>query len=114
MGRVKRKQELAEAPARASREAQKSQAVCSLCGRPLGVRVEWHHPVPKSQGGTVTVPVHPICHKAIHAHVSNHDLAGEYADLQTLRGREDMQRFLRWIANKPADFHAPTQRARSS
>ena len=49
-------------------------------------------------------------HRAIHAHVSNHELATAYADLDALRAREDMQRFLRWIANKPADFHAPTRR----
>ena len=113
-GRIKRKQELAEAERRAEREAQPAGSACALCARPLGSRVEWHHPVPKSEGGTVTVPVHPICHRAIHAHVSNHELAAAYADLQALRTREDIQRFLRWIANKPADFHAPTRRARAS
>ena len=83
---------------------------CALCRRPLGSRIEWHHRVPKSEGGHETVPVHPICHRTIHAHVSNHELAGANADLDTLRERDDMQRFLRWIANKPADFHAPTRR----
>ena len=85
---------------------------CALCYRLLGARIEYHHPIPKSEGGNSTVPVHPICHRAIHAHVSNHDLGGRYADLNTLREREDIQRFLRWIANKPADFHAPTKRNR--
>ena len=113
-GRIKRKQELAAAAARAAREAEKADAVCALCGRELGSRVEWHHRVPNCEGGTEMVPVHPICHRAIHAHVSNHDLATGYADLETLRGREDIRRFLRWIANKPADFHAPTRRARTA
>ena len=90
----------------------KDWAACALCHRPLGSRVEWHHPVPKSKGGTETVPIHPICHRAIHAQVSNHDLAEQYADLDELRTREDMQRFLRWIANKPADFYAPTRQKR--
>jgi len=85
--------------------------ICALCSRPLGRRIEWHHPVPKSRGGTQTVPVHPICHQAIHAAVSNHELAVAYADFDVLRAREDMSRFLRWIANKPPDFHAPTRRS---
>ena len=86
--------------------------MCALCRRVLGSRVEWHHVVPKSEGGSVTVPVHPICHRAIHAHVTNRELAESYADLEQLRAREDMQRFLRWIAKKPPDFHAPTRRSR--
>ena len=110
MGRVKRKAGLTAAAALAAETTE--QAACALCDRPLGARVEWHHRVPKSQGGTETVPVHPICHRTIHAQVSNADLARDYADLATLRAREDMARYLRWIADKPADFHAPTRRAR--
>ena len=113
-GRIKRKLEMAEAEARAERAAERAEPVCALCGRVLGARVEWHHRVPKSEGGTEMVPVHPICHRAIHAHVSNHELAAAYADLQALRTREDMHRFLRWIAKTQADFHAPTRRARAS
>ena len=109
-GRVKRKQGLRELEERTTRAKDPEQPICALCGRTLGTRVEWHHPVPKSEGGTNTVPVHPICHRAIHAHISNHDLAERYADLEALRTREDIQRFLRWIANKPPDFHAPTRK----
>lgn len=94
----------------AARTIATESSVCALCHRPLGARVEWHHPVPKSEGGTATVPVHPICHRTIHAHLSNHDLAKYYADLQMLREHEDIRRFLRWVANKPADFSAPTRR----
>ncbi len=110
-GRIKRKQEQKLLEQRTATSAA-DPPTCALCHRPLGVRVEYHHTLPKSEGGTITVPVHPICHRAIHAHVSNHDLAVKYADLEALRKREDMQRFLHWIANKPANFHAPTSRTR--
>jgi hypothetical protein len=109
-GRVKRKAGLAAAAARVASET--SLEPCTLCGRPLGARVEWHHLVPKSEGGRETAPVHPICHRTIHALVPNTQLARRYADPATLRGREDMQRFLRWIADKPPDFQAPVRRAR--
>lgn len=110
-GRIKRQQALRATAELLARQTEPEAACCALCGRPLGSRVEWHHAVPKSEGGTETVPVHPICHRAIHAHVSNHDLATDYADLDVLRSREDLQRFLRWIAGKPPDFHAPTRRS---
>nr|WP_245843149.1 HNH endonuclease [Sphingomonas laterariae] len=82
---------------------------CWLCGRPLGRRVEWHHPVPKSRGGRSTVALHPICHRAIHATFSNAELARMDADGVALRGHPAIAGFLAWIADKPADFHAPTR-----
>ena len=85
---------------------------CWLCARPLGKRVEWHHPVPKSRGGRETVPVHPICHRAIHAQLSNVELARTQGDGAILRAHPGIARFLGWVANKPPDFHAPTYRKR--
>lgn len=110
IGRVKRKAGLAEAAARAAREAPPPS--CALCERPLGTKVEWHHLVPKSEGGRITAPVHPICHRTIHATVPNALLARDYADPAVLRAHPEIARFLRWIADKPADFHAPTRRRR--
>jgi hypothetical protein len=86
--------------------------LCWLCGRPLGHRVEWHHPLPKSRGGRETVPLHPICHRTIHAHLSNAELARLPAAPEALRGHPDIARFLTWIADRPPDFHAPTHRGR--
>ena len=108
-GRVKRMAGLLEAEARTI--AAEDAGRCGLCERPLGRKVEWHHRIPKSRGGTEVIPVHPICHRIIHASVSNHDLATTFADLDVLKARPDISRFLRWIADKPADFHAPTRRA---
>lgn len=107
-GRVRRKAALAALETLAPVPAAK---FCALCGRPLGARVEWHHVVPKSQGGRDTVPLHPICHRTIHAIVSNAELARLYPRLDALREREDIRRFLAWIADKPPNFHAPTRRA---
>ena len=51
----------------------------------LGARVEWHHLVPKSEGGRETAAVHPICHRTVHALIPNADLARSYADPAALR-----------------------------
>ena len=108
-GRVRRKAGLAAAEARRDAEPVSR---CALCDRPLGARVEWHHVVPKSQGGRDTVAVHPICHRTIHATVGNADLARLYPTIAALKVREDVMRFVAWVADKPPDFTAPTRRGR--
>jgi len=85
---------------------------CWLCERPLGSRVEYHHPVPKSRGGRATVPVHPICHRTLHKTFDNKTLERIGGDVLALRCQPELARFLAWIANKPPDFHAPTFRRR--
>ncbi len=110
-GRVKRKAGLAAAEALAARAV--PDMVCALCGRPIGTQVEWHHRVPKSEGGRETVPVHPICHRTIHANATNTELAGPLADLDTLRALPAVAKFVAWVADKPADFRVPVRRGRS-
>ncbi|ROT95012.1 HNH endonuclease [Altererythrobacter sp. FM1] len=81
---------------------------CWLCGRPLGTHTEWHHPVPKAKKGRVTVPLHPICHQAIHANFTNAQLARIGDDRASLLDNPALMKFVHWVANKPPDFHAPT------
>ena len=85
---------------------------CWLCSRPLGARVEWHHPVPKSRGGREKIAIHPICHRTLHVLFTNAELQRIGDDLGALRADIDVARFLAWIENKPPDFHAPTIRKR--
>lgn len=85
---------------------------CWLCGRELGRRVQHHHTVPKAKKGRETVPVHPICHRTIHAHFSNAELVRLDGARGPLLEHEEVAKFLRWIADKPPDFHAPTRKAR--
>ncbi len=85
---------------------------CWLCERRLGREVQHHHPVPKAKKGRVTVPVHPICHRAIHANFSNAELARIGDDREALLTHPAVAKFVRWVADKPPDFHAPTRRPR--
>jgi hypothetical protein len=85
---------------------------CFLCGRPLGLRTEWHHPIPKSRGGRETVPVHPICHRAIHGALTNKELERSHSTTEALQGHPELARFIAWVRAKPPDFHAPTRRKR--
>lgn len=79
---------------------------CWLCGRDFETRIQWHHPVPKSKKGRATVPVHPICHKAIHANFTNAELARFGEDRGFVLANEAIAKFVKWIAKKPPDFHA--------
>ncbi|MCA0910913.1 HNH endonuclease [Qipengyuania gaetbuli] len=85
---------------------------CWLCGRDIGTRVQLHHPVPKAKKGRFTVAVHPICHKAIHANFTNPELARIGEDREALLQNEALAKFVRWVSDKPPDFHAPTRTAR--
>lgn len=82
---------------------------CWLCGRPFDTLIQMHHPVPKAKKGKGTVPVHPICHKAIHANFTNGELARLGDDRARLLGNAALARFVDWVAGKPPDFHAPTR-----
>ena len=83
---------------------------CFLCGRPFGRKVEFHHIVPKSRGGRETAPVHPICHRTIHRHLTNQQIARDYASAEALRAHPEIARFIAWVGDKDPDFHAPTRR----
>jgi hypothetical protein len=106
-GRLKRRTALA---AVASLRIATPVTTCALCERALGRRIEWHHVLPRSHGGRITIPLHPICHRAIHAAVPNADLARHHPDLESLRALPQIARFLAWVGNKSPDFHAPTRR----
>jgi hypothetical protein len=82
--------------------------ICALCDRPLGRKRERHHVVLKSKGGKEMVDVHPICHRKIHRVFTNTELAG-LGTIEALKGFPDMEKFIRWLRNKPPDFHAPTR-----
>ena len=85
---------------------------CWLCHRPLGLRVQRHHTRPKSRGGRETAPVHPICHRMLHARFSNAELARMADGGMALSEQPEMARFLAWSAGKPPDFRAPTRSRR--
>lgn len=86
------------------------QLTCFLCGRPIGSKVQWHHIVPKSRGGRETAPVHPICHRTIHATLTNKELERTYSSAEALRSHPEISRFIQWVSGKEPDFHAPSRR----
>jgi hypothetical protein len=97
--------------------ARRQPPVCVLCGRPIPpeARSSRHHLIPRLKGGTHkgTVRLHQICHNAIHARFSEAELARRVADGDSLRADPELAAFIRWVADKPPTFHAPTRMTRA-
>ena len=68
--------------------------------------------MPKAKKGRETVPVRPICHKAIHANFTNAQLMRIGEDRGALLENEALSKFVEWVKDKPPDFHAPTRTRR--
>jgi len=50
--------------------------------------------------------LHHICHKEIHATLSEAEIARGYATVEALRGHPHLAKFFRWVAKRPPDFNA--------
>ncbi len=82
--------------------------ICPLCGRPIppGVPQSAHHLTPKLKGGKggPTVLLHHICHREIHASLTEAELARDYNYVEALRGHPRLAKFASWVAKRPPAF----------
>ena len=93
-------------------QVQKIEERCPLCERPIPrTQRDEHHLVPKMKGGRLTVPMHRICHRQVHALFSETELAREYSTAEALLRHPEIQKFVAWIKTKPDDFFERTRRA---
>ncbi|MQQ08144.1 HNH endonuclease [Epibacterium sp. SM1979] len=84
--------------------------ICPLCGRPIpkGVPQSLHHLIPKLKGGKggPTVLLHDICHREIHATLTEAELARDFSTVETLRDHPRLAKFLAWVAKRPPGFRS--------
>lgn len=107
-GRIKRKQAAARPPARTA----DALPVCPLCDRPIPPeQQDAHHLVPRSRGGMLTVCLHRICHRQVHALLTEVELERDYREVDALRQHPEMMRFLAWVRRKPDDFFERTRKS---
>lgn len=82
--------------------------ICPLCERPIppGAPSSLHHLVPKLKGGKggPVVRLHHICHKEIHASLTEAELARNFSSIEALRSHPRLEKFIRWVAKRPPEF----------
>ncbi len=85
-----------------------SDPVCPLCLRPIpnDVPQSLHHLIPKLKGGKggPVILMHHICHREIHATLTETELAREYNTADALRMHPRLAKFAKWISKRPPGF----------
>jgi 5-methylcytosine-specific restriction protein A len=76
--------------------------ICELCRREVDF-LSRHHLVPREEGGCYgpTAELCQPCHSTIHLQLTNRELAVLYNSVPALQTAEPLQKYLRWISNKP-------------
>ena len=87
--------------------------ICPLCERPIPkAQQDAHHLVPKSKGGRHTEYLHRICHRQIHALLTETELARQYATIESLLTHAPLVAFIAWVRSKPNGFFERTRKSR--
>ncbi|WP_170553156.1 HNH endonuclease [Ruegeria atlantica] len=86
-----------------------SDPICPLCDRPIpDGGGSLHHLIPKLKGGKggPTVLLHVICHKEIHATLTEGELARAFNTVEALRTHPRLEKFLIWVRKRPPGFRS--------
>jgi hypothetical protein len=87
--------------------------LCQLCMRPIPKsQRDAHHLIPKSRGGVDTVILHRLCHRQVHATLTESQLARNYSTIEALKGHPEIAKFIEWISDKPTHIRAAIKRSR--
>lgn len=102
IGRI-RKKLIEDAPASSPLS---HRVICPLCNREIpDAQKDAHHLVPKSKGGRVTQYLHRVCHKQIHALLTEAELATQYNSIDALLKEPRVASFVAWVKTKPNNFY---------
>ena len=53
--------------------------------------------------------LHQICHKTIHAHLTEAELARDYNTINALKTHSEIAKFIDWVRNKDPFFYTTTR-----
>jgi 5-methylcytosine-specific restriction endonuclease McrA len=86
--------------------------VCPMCERVIpDDQKDEHHLVPKSRGGRETQFLHRICHRQIHALLTEAELEKRYSTINALLEHPEVQKFVAWVKKKPPGFYDGSKRS---
>ncbi|MEM7318522.1 MAG: HNH endonuclease [Pseudomonadota bacterium] len=84
--------------------------ICPLCDRPIpaDTKSSLHHLIPRLKGGKSgpTVLLHDICHREIHASLTETEIARHYSTIEALRAHPRLAKFIVWVQKRPPGFRS--------
>lgn len=84
--------------------------ICPLCNRPIPPEAgqSLHHLIPRLKGGKggPVVLLHEICHKEIHASLTEAELSRDYHTIEALQAHPRLARFIAWVRKRPPTFRS--------
>jgi len=91
---------------------ERATVTCPLCDRVIPpAQADRHHLVPKCKGGRRTEFLHRVCHRQVHALITETELARQYATVEALRQHPELQTFVAWVKTKSDDFFVRTHKS---
>ena len=98
---------------------------CELCGRRVA-QLTRHHLLPRTRHASKRVRSAPdrrerrlrvawlcrACHKQVHALFSEKELERDFDTVVKLAAHPEVERFVRWVRERPDGTHVPAVRAR--
>ncbi len=88
---------------------------CPICNRLMiaDKNINRHHLIPicKKGGYTEQITLHTICHNKIHSVWTEVELSQYYHTVERIVGHPDIQKFVKWLANKSPTFYSKTKRS---
>ena len=87
---------------------------CPLCKRELGERIDKPPLIPKAHKGKDVVWIHKICHRAIHAILTEKELQKYYHTPDRLLEHEEIVKFVKWVSKKHIDFYQSMKESKAS
>jgi len=86
--------------------------ICPLCDRVIPpAQRDAHHLVPKSKGGRQTKFLHRVCHRQVHALLTETELARNFATVEALLAHRELQAFIGWLRQSQPNSSFPPERA---
>lgn len=77
---------------------------CKYCNRDISEDlIEYHHLIPKSKKGKITVTACKSCHEFIHRTWTNKELRDIYNTVESVVSSEKYQKFLKWLIKQPIE-----------
>lgn len=86
--------------------------ICVICNREIPddpYYSDAHHLIPKSKKGKDVITIHRVCHNKIHSVWTEKELADYYNTPERILSHIEMQKFVKWMRNKPIDFYIKTK-----